>query len=365
MFRLKYKKTLLSILFIFICLLSIQMTTSQVKAVSDRAYVQKILKKNHAKGSVVIVKDGHAQVINSGYGYYGRKIHNGSKKLVYPTGSLQKVVTGAIITQLIYQKKFLQNTKISRWYPELKNSKNITVGQLLTHTSGINLVGSESDHRIHFSEASAIRWNVRQNNLQRRTEIGKFNYNNVNFVLLAGIIRKVTGKSYATNVKNRIVKPLGLKNTYCYSQIPRSKTDAISYLYAGGRNYQDAVFVNRNVVSQLPGAGDLFTTPDDYRKIIAGLSNGKILNEKQFNYMTHLDAKDSSYSGGIYLKKNGKLQLAYGNFGDTHFSNWMQITSDNKNGIVLFLNQTTPTNGFAKKVGYPILKHLKKNTFIK
>lgn len=363
--RLKVKKVLLGLLFIAVSLFCINGNTFHVKAASERAYVQKVLKKYHAKGTVVIIKDGEAEQISSGYGYYSRKIKNGSDKLVYPLGSLQKVVTGAIITQLIYQNKFTQNTKISCWYPHLKNAKNITVGQLMTHTSGINMSSTESSHGVLFSEEGAINWTVLRDNLQSHTSLGKFNYNNANYVLLAGIIRKVTGKSYASNVKSRIIKPLKLKHTYVYTQIPRNKTDAISYLYSSGRNYQNSAYVNKYVVSQLPGAGDLFSNPSDYRKIIAGLSNGKILNQDQFEYLTHLKSKDSTYSGGMYLKDKGRLQLAYGNFGDTHFSNWMQITSDNQNGIVIFLNQTESSSKPAKKVGYQILKHLKKNTFIR
>lgn len=95
-----------------------------------RSYVKRTLKKHHLRGTVVIVRNGHRQQISEGYGYYKRRINNGSKKLVYPTGSLQKSITAAIITQLIYKKKFTQNTKISRWYPHLKNASKITVGQL-------------------------------------------------------------------------------------------------------------------------------------------------------------------------------------------------------------------------------------------
>lgn len=183
--------------------------------------------------------------------------------------------------------------------------------------------------------------------------------------MLAGIIRKVTGKSYATNVKERIIKPLHLKQTYIYNNIPRSKTDAISYLYRYGRNYQSSVYANRNVVSQLPGAGNLFSTPADYAKIQQGMYNDKILTPKQFSYMAHLKAKVNTYSGGFYLKKSGALKLAYGNFGDTHFVNWMQLTKDDKNGIVMFLNQTYGTKNQIKSVGYSILKHVKSGTFIK
>ena len=174
------------------------------------------------------------------------------------------MVTAAIITQLIYQKKFNQNTKISRWYPNLKHANQITVGQLMTHTSGINVIGTESNHGVNFSENGAINWTIAQANARENTGRSKFNYNNANYVLLAGIISKVTGKSYAANVKQRVIRSLKLKQTYIYQQIPRSKTDAISYLYSGGKNYNASTYANRNVVSQLPGAGNLFSTANDY-----------------------------------------------------------------------------------------------------
>lgn len=330
-----------------------------------RKYVRKTLRKHHLRGSVVVVKNGHSQQISEGYGYYRRRIKNGSKKLVYPTGSLQKSITAAIIAQLIYQNKFSQNTKISKWYPNLRNASKISVGQLMTHTSGIGFSGTESNNGVNFSENGAVNWAVARANAQGNTGINSFNYNNANYILLAGIIRKSTGKSYATNVKERIIKPLHLKHTYIYNNIPRSQTDAISYLYRYGKNYEAAAYANKNVVSQLPGAGNLFSTPADYLKIQRSLYNGKILTAKQFSYLAHLKSKVNTYSGGFYLKKSGTLKLAYGNFGDTHFVNWMQLTKNNKNGIVMFLNQTYGTKNQIKSVGYNILKHIKSNTFIK
>jgi CubicO group peptidase (beta-lactamase class C family) len=62
---------------------------------------------------------------------------------------MQKEVTGAMIMQLMEEKKgsssaFSQNTKISRWYPALRNAKRISVGNLLSHTSGLADSGSRS-----------------------------------------------------------------------------------------------------------------------------------------------------------------------------------------------------------------------------
>jgi beta-lactamase len=104
----------------------------QAKSYSNkqlRQYTLKMMKKHHLRGSIEIVKNGHAQRVSLGYGYYSKRLKNGNTKLLYPVGSLQKMVTAAIITQLIYQKKFNQNTKISRWYPNLKHANQITVGQ--------------------------------------------------------------------------------------------------------------------------------------------------------------------------------------------------------------------------------------------
>ena len=47
------------------------------------------------------------------------------------------------------------------------------------------------------------------------------------------------------------------------------------------------------------------------------------------------------------------------------FVNWMQLTTDNQNGIVMFLNQTYGSKNHIRAIGYNILKHIKANTFIK
>lgn len=329
--------------------------------------VKNILEKNHMRGSVLVVKDDSTQVINYGYSIYGDKILNG--QALYPLGSMEKVITGAIMTQLIFESKnskkpITQYSKLSRWFPQVKGSKKITIGHLMTHTSGINIVGTERTQNHPYSETGAIQWAVNKINSTSSAKRDSFNYNNANFLLLAGIISKVTGKSYNTNLKSRIIKPLKLKDTFEYQDVPKNKVIATSYTYRHGHSYQDPVRVTQALASQLPGAGNLFTTPEDYYRIIQGLNNGKILTSHQYDYMTTLTFKKTTYSGGVYRRAGGKFKLAYGNIGYTHFSNWMELTPDNSDGIIIFLNQTPDNNGAAKKIGYKILKKIKKDFFI-
>ncbi|MED7628386.1 penicillin-binding protein [Lactobacillus helveticus] len=333
-----------------------------------RSYVRNVLAQNNSQGSTVIIKNGKPQQISYGWAWYGKRIGNGNDSVVYPTASLQKVVTAAMVVQLMNEKwhtseRFSQNTKISRWYPELKNANNITLGQLMTHTSGINAVNTEADRGINYSEDDAVKWAIDNANAIDPGTPGTYFYNNTNYILLAGIIKKISGQSYETNFNNRIVNKLGLANTYLYQNIPSWKTDPISYTW-NIKNYQDPEYITKTQASQLVGAANMFTTPMDYYKIQVGLSNGAILNKSDFHYLTHLKSRANNYSGGIYLDNNDTIKSAYGNLGGTHFGIWFQMTTDNRNGLIMFLNQTAGDENAQKQVGYQILNHIKPYTFI-
>lgn len=376
MFKILHKKiiTLAASIALATTPLSASFTNAQnVQASSKtsmRKYVRKVMSKHHVRGDILVVKNGKTQNITYGYGYWGKRINNNNSKLVYPSASLQKVITAAMIMQLMEETKntsqhFDQNTTVSRWYPQLKNSSKITIGNLLTHTSGIEAGNTETNRGINYSEQDAVNWVINHANATSSKEPGKdFIYNNTNYILLAGIISKITGKSYATNLNERIVKKLGLTRTFVASQVPNNKIKAVSYNW-NKHNYKNGITMKNTVASQLVGAGNLYTTPSEYYKIQVALTNGKILNKTQFYNMTHLSSRKSSYSGGLYIKKNNQLKLAYGDIKNTHFGTWVQLSNDNKNGIVMFLNQTDNNKNTEKTVGYQVLNHIKKNYFSK
>ena len=350
-------------------------STTQVKAAPSSTqtemynFVRNTLQKHHVRGIVTVVKNGVPQTISYGYAWYGKRIGNGNSQVVYPTASLQKVITAAMVVQLINETKgtnneFTQYTKISRWYPNLKNADSITVGNLLTHTSGIMATKTEVDRGRNYSEDKAINWVVNNINSSPSDTIGNYHYNNSNYILLTGIIRQITGRSYADNIQSRIIDKLNLQNTYLYQNIPKSKTDPISYYSNGGKNYQQAAYLKKSLVSQIPGAGNLFTTTEEYYKMQVGLTDGSILNKNDFYYLTHLKSKVVNYSGGLYLYNNDNIKNAYGSFKGVHFGTWMQLTADNQNGIVMFLNQTDDNENDQKDVGYEILQRIKPNTFV-
>ena len=56
-----------------------------------RKYAIKTMNKHHLRGTIEIVKDGHRQTANVGYGYYRRKIKNGNKKLIISCWLIAKI----------------------------------------------------------------------------------------------------------------------------------------------------------------------------------------------------------------------------------------------------------------------------------
>ena len=115
----------------------------------------------------------------------------------------------------------------------MRNANQITVSNLLTHTSGIYIPNTEQPRNKSYSEADAINWIVKHVTKNTEKKVGKWNYNNVSFVLLAGIIRKTTGSSYSANIESRIARPLNLSHTFTSNNFSRNRQALFHIHYCG------------------------------------------------------------------------------------------------------------------------------------
>jgi CubicO group peptidase (beta-lactamase class C family) len=127
---------------------------------------------------------------------------------IYDLASLTKPLVTAFLTlYLAAQENVSLDTHIKKIFPVLPSHFDITLMQLLTHTSGLPawfpfyLSGSD-----YFSQF---------NSLQLETRPGKWvNYSCVGYILLYYLIEKLTGTSFKNFASQIIFGPLGLKNTF-------------------------------------------------------------------------------------------------------------------------------------------------------
>ena len=235
-------------------------------------------------------------VFNRAYGYadlQSRLPANEDTK--YKIGGITQMFTSAIIFQLVDEKKLTLETKLSEFFPKIKDAEKITVGSLLNHKSGIYNFTADSLFKSYNTKPQ-----LRKDMLDRlyAHEPGfepgtRAEYSDANYLLLGYIIQDVTKKTYKENVTLRIIKRLGLKNTYYFNKISPKKNEAYSYMPAGGK-WQKQEEWNEGVAG---AANGLQSTPADLTKFARALFSGKLLKPASMAQLTQIDM---GYGRGVF-----------------------------------------------------------------
>jgi D-alanyl-D-alanine carboxypeptidase len=241
---------------------------------------------NHNKnmGSLAISVNG-AMLYQKAIGY--QQINNGIKipattKTKYRVGSISKMFTASIIFQLIQEGKLSLTTSLATYYPQLPNAEKITIGEMLSHRSGLHNFTSDSLYRSYMakrqSEAHMIALFEKEKPDFNPDE--KFEYSNTNFVLLGYIIEKITGKTYAEELKQRITSKIGLKDTFYGGKINSANDEAYSYTF--NSEWEQMPETDMSIPG---GAGGIVSTPTDLVKFIEALFDGKLISQDNLEHM--------------------------------------------------------------------------------
>ncbi len=214
-------------------------------------------------GAVIgIVEDGRF-VFKKGYGMANLKLRQPNRpEVAFKIASLSKQFTAAAIVSLIQQRKLNASDDIRKYLPAFPvYDKVITINDLLYHTSGIRdymvimwLTGMSFENK--FTNQDALHLIYRQSKLHFPTGT-RCVYSNSNYILLAELLKVVTGKELDEYCRTELFLPLGMQQTAFNGSIhPRKVTTALSYYYGSGYR----AFKNDNSVS---GDGGIITTIDD------------------------------------------------------------------------------------------------------
>lgn len=241
---------------------------------------------NRLFGSLTIAKAGEI-LFSEQYGYENlKKEKKATPKTIYRIGSITKTFTAVMVLQLIEEKKLSFDTKLSQFYPQIKNAQDISIKDMLTHQSGIfNFTNDTSYFTYHTKPKSKKEmvsiisaftpsFNPRE----------KSSYSNSNYLLLGFILEDITGVSYQKNLKKRIVKPLGLKQTYFGNKIKSCQHEAFSYYHYGKWEKAEETAM---VVPH--GAGAIVSTTNDLTLFITELFQGELLDKPMLDSMKKME----------------------------------------------------------------------------
>lgn len=195
-----------------------------------------ILKQNDKfMGSLAVSQNGNTIYENS-IGFINLedsiKSNNNTK---YRIGSVSKMFTATLVLKAIEENKLKLDQSLEEFYPQVKNSKLISIKNLLNHSSGIHNFTSEKDYlewnTQNQSKDAMIARIINGDNEFEPNEKSK--YSNSNYVLLTFILEDIYERPFSKLLKEKIIEPLALKNTYYGGKIKIENNESNSYSYLG------------------------------------------------------------------------------------------------------------------------------------
>ncbi len=220
--------------------------------------------------------------------------------------SISKQFTAALIMQLVEEDKIHLDSTISVYYPEYRRDigQQVTIHHLLTHRSGIPnytsipYVWSDSLQNKYTKEALVKKFC--SNNLEFKPG-SRYQYNNTGYFLLSMIIEKVTGKEFATVLKEKILDPLGLKNT----AVDNRESVLLKRAYGYEREGEHYNNVSGTFMQNLQGAGNLYSTVDDLFAWNQAFTSGQVLSAGSVEVMQTPYSEESAVWISPYTNNYG------------------------------------------------------------
>ncbi len=151
-------------------------------------------------------------------------------------GSISKTFVTAAIMQLADEGKLSLDDPLSTYLPDYPNAQNITLRELLHHTSGIyDYFTAPNYDALVFGSMTGHAWTPEEILTTFAHEPyfppgTDYHYSNTNFILLGMIIEQISGQPLGDVYRQRFFAPLGLDNTYFQGSGPPPPTAAQGYL---------------------------------------------------------------------------------------------------------------------------------------
>ena len=327
------------ILFFVVCLLSAAVVQAQANTTELKTALQLKLDEWHKAGSFpgatfgVVLANGESFSLAVGFSDRESKtpMKPGDRMLA---GSVGKTFAAATALQLIKEGKIGLDHKIEKylghepWFSRLPNAKDITVRQLMNHTSGLV--------RYEFKEQFTKDLTANPEKVWKPSELvaylldekppfeaGKgWDYSDTNYIVLGMIIEKVTGRKFYDEANRRLIKPLKLTDT-----IPQDgpRLRGVVQGYAGPNNPfggTDQMIVNGkfaiNPQFEWTGGG-YASTAHDLARWARMMYEGKAFSPELLPQVVEgvaapMLGRESKYGLGVIIRKT-PMGVSYGHSG--------------------------------------------------
>jgi CubicO group peptidase (beta-lactamase class C family) len=298
---------------------------------------------NQFNGNALITLGGKT-IYKKSFGFANREknIPN-SEQTRFRIGSASKQFTAMLIVQLAKEKRIDLGDSIGKFIPGYAHGE-VTIGQLMTHQSGIpNYTGNQDYVAKTVVKKYPLKELVTQfcSDPLEFTPGTEFHYSNSGYLILALIIEKITGKTYAEVLDEKIFKPTGMKNSFFGSDSAAAANDLATGYVNGEPELPYAV-------ENITGAGGISSTIEDLLRWNEALSSASLVPHEEMEqiFKPRVEWKEwgAGYGYGWMLDRfqfrvSKKHTIQYHPGTETGFYS-MLVRQPDKGIVIILLNNT-------------------------
>ncbi|PWK77068.1 CubicO group peptidase (beta-lactamase class C family) [Mucilaginibacter oryzae] len=279
----------------------------------------------------VLVAQGDRVVYARPVGYAQMDTHKKhTLRSAFQIGSVSKTFTALAILQLAEKDRLRLDDPVTRFLPDLPYH-TLTIRHLLSHTSGLPdkeelffpLI--EADTGLRVSNRMIVPALVSSNKPLAFAPGSQWRYNNIGFALLALVVEKVSGESFAVYLQKHVFVPAGMKDSYLLGSRINDTNRVTGYLVR--HHYLsdlESIEKSKKVrrwsynMRDLYGPTNVVSTAADLLKFALALDNYKLL-----------DSTLTEAAFTPYRLSDGKAAMPDGEFGRAAYGlGWFLPVSD-------------------------------------
>ncbi|OJJ14473.1 hypothetical protein BKI52_42590 [marine bacterium AO1-C] len=200
---------------------------------------------------------------------YNRAYTRNASNTQFRIGSTSKTFTSMLVMLLVKSNQLKLSDPVGKFLPNYAHPQ-VTIAQLLTHQSGIPSYTNNSEYLQQVLSQPFSSQQMMQQFSSDSLEFvpgSKFKYSNSGYVVLANVIEKITGKPYGEVLQEKILKPLGMTQTYFGNR--DNANLAKGYLYGK----PEPTYPSQNNI----GAGGIVSSVEDLLKWSQALDKDVLL----------------------------------------------------------------------------------------
>jgi D-alanyl-D-alanine carboxypeptidase len=263
-----------------------------------------------APGAVLGVRlaDGRTAVVAGGEtdAGTGRPVDAGYR---FRIGSITKTFVAALTVQLAEEGRIDLTDALARHLADAPHAEEVTIRQLLDHTSGIADFAAAPAYRMGLLRAPGREWTpqdvldlVASADLDFAPGEG-WAYSNTNYLLLGLVAEAVTGDTLAELLRRRIYEPLGLTSAYLEGMEESPELAVSGHFDLDGDGAPDNVraIPYTALVTSGAAAGGISASALDVLDFAGGLFSARLVSRDGLADMMRLSPSSNRYGAGLAL----------------------------------------------------------------